>query len=265
MIVGLLTTSSIYIWQSKSFNKTQKTILLFCAIFAPLQWFLIPVILYFNKIEKENTAEYKAEKKLNETIDKLKQLKIKAILTEEEFKTKIEKIEAEKTEIEIINSTEYKQLNSLLVSGILSKQEFDTKIINLKLLKKDIDLATKYVDLTLLDGKVLKVNIKNSNTLIGQNVDYENLKLNGNYLDHSNLYVIENNIIRRVLKPKEIVLVNSSVIVIYSQFSTVISFNDIVFMNDILIFDGVHKIASLKNFRTINGKIVEISYFLNLI
>jgi len=88
LIIGAVIGSSIYIWNSESFTKSQKSVLLICAIFAPLQWILIPLILFYNKIQKESSKEYKNEQKLNTTNDNLYQLKQKGILTEEEYKAK---------------------------------------------------------------------------------------------------------------------------------------------------------------------------------
>lgn len=81
---------------------------------------------YFN-----NTVDRKVEQvksNLDNSISNLKELKNKGILTNEEYKTKVEKIEVEKTEQTLKNSLEYKQLKSLFDSGILTKEEFDSKI-----------------------------------------------------------------------------------------------------------------------------------------
>ncbi|TRX11046.1 SHOCT domain-containing protein [Flavobacterium gawalongense] len=133
-IVGLVTASSIYIWQSNKFNKAQKTLLLLCFIFPPLQWVMILIVIYYNKYKSENSPEKISVKKLDETktklnssIDNLKDLKEKGILTQEEYDSKVEKIETEKAEQELKNSTEYKQLKSLFDSNILTKEEFDNK------------------------------------------------------------------------------------------------------------------------------------------
>src|SRR5690606_23270684 len=103
VIVGLLTVSSIYVWQSKSFTKLQKTILLICIVFAPLQWLGILIFSIYNKMKLENTPEKIAEKKIEEikskldyTIENLNDLKQKGILNEEEYKQKTEKLEVEK-------------------------------------------------------------------------------------------------------------------------------------------------------------------------
>lgn len=138
-IVGLLTVSSIYVWQSESFTKTQKIILLVLIIFAPLQWLGILIFSIYNKIQLENSPERIEEKKtenlkskLDSTIENLNDLNQKGILTDEEFQQKTAKLEAEKAEQDLKNSTEYKQLKSLLDNGILTKEEFENKINLLK-------------------------------------------------------------------------------------------------------------------------------------
>jgi hypothetical protein len=60
-------------------------------------------------------------------------LRKKGLLTEEEYNQKVNKIETEKLEQNLKNSTEYKQLKSLLDSGILTNEEFNNKINTLKL------------------------------------------------------------------------------------------------------------------------------------
>lgn len=81
---------------------------------------------------ENDTNSVKNYDKNRTDIANLKDLKEKGILTEEEFKSKVEKIEAEKTEQNLKNSTEYKQLKSLFESGVLTKEEFESKIIKLK-------------------------------------------------------------------------------------------------------------------------------------
>lgn len=139
LMIGLLTFSSIYVWKSNSFSKVQKTILLICILFAPLQWIGIIFFLTYNKMVFENSRERIAEKKaeentikLNSSIENLKDLKEKGILTEEEFNQKIYKIKSEKENQTLKNSSEYKQLKSLFDSGILSIEEFENKIQQIK-------------------------------------------------------------------------------------------------------------------------------------
>lgn len=144
VIVGLAFASSIYIWNNEKFNSTQKTILLICIIFPPAQWLGILLVLIYNSNIENNTIERKTEKKLDSTISSLTELKDKGILTEEEYNTKVDKIEAEKIEQNLKNSLEYKQLKSLFDDGVLTKEEFDSKIqkINdsIAVTKKNIDL-----------------------------------------------------------------------------------------------------------------------------
>ena len=153
LIVGLAIASSIYIWNSENFNSSQKTILLICIIFPPAQWLGIFIVLIYNNYIENNSVEKVTERKieqtktnLNSSISNLTQLKEKGILTEEEYITKIKKIEVEKTEQNLKNSTEYKQLKSLLDSGILSKEEFGKKVVllyNNEILKSPIKTEFK--------------------------------------------------------------------------------------------------------------------------
>ena len=128
VIVGLALTSSIYVWNNDKFSSVQKTILLICIIFPPAQWLGILLVSMYNSNTENKTPERKAEKKLDSTISNLTELKEKGILTEEEYKTKVDKIEVEKTEQNLKNSLEYKQLKSLFDNGILTKEEFESKI-----------------------------------------------------------------------------------------------------------------------------------------
>lgn len=142
-MVGLLTATSIYVWRSKSFSKTQKTLLLICIIFAPLQWLGIIAFSIYNKIQFKNSPERISEKKsretkikLDTTIESLKNLKQKGILTEQEYMLKLEKIKLEKANEELKKSTVYIQLKNLLDSGILTKEEFENKINEISIIYK---------------------------------------------------------------------------------------------------------------------------------
>ena len=155
IIVGLITTTSIYIWQSESFTKTQKVILLMCIIFPPLQWIGIFILKYYNKVKLENSPERVAEKKseavkikLDSTIENLKDLKEKGILTDEEYSQKVQKLESEKYEQDLKNSAEYKQLKSLFDSGVLTNEEFDNKIDFLS----ENPIKVKTQDFRIVDG-----------------------------------------------------------------------------------------------------------------
>ena len=139
VIVGLTTASSFYIYKSEKFSSVQKTILLICVIFPPAQWLGILIVLAYNNFIENNSVEKTTERKienkintLNSQVESLKDLKEKGILTSEEYNQKVEKLEAEKAEQDLKNSTEYKQLKSLLDSGVLTKEEFENKINLLK-------------------------------------------------------------------------------------------------------------------------------------
>jgi hypothetical protein len=158
-IVGLAIASSIYIWNNDKFSSTQKTVLLVCIIFPPAQWLGILIVSVYNSNVENNTPERKTEKKLDSTISNLTELKEKGILTEEEYKTKVDKIEVEKTEQYLKSSLEYKQLKSLFDSGILTKDEFESKIqllqsvsekeVNTKEISKILDSVNKtYINST---------------------------------------------------------------------------------------------------------------------
>lgn len=127
-IVGLTFASSIYVWNNDRFSSTQKTVLLICIIFPPAQWLGILIVSIYNSNIENSTPERKTEKKLDSTISNLAELKEKGILTEDEYKTKVDKIEVEKTEQNLKNSLEYRQLKSLFDGGILTKEEFESKI-----------------------------------------------------------------------------------------------------------------------------------------
>lgn len=142
VIVGLVFASSTYVWNNQNFSKEQKTILLVLLVFPPAQWVGILLVLLYNNYKVNNSVEKITERKvkqvktnLDNSISNLTDLKNKGILTEEEYNTKVEKLNNEKEEQNLKNSTEYKQLKSLLDGGILTKEEFVDKLIVLKTLK----------------------------------------------------------------------------------------------------------------------------------
>lgn len=143
-LAGLAFTSSVYVWRSNSFNNLQKIVLLICVIVFPIQWIGIIVVLIYNNYVENNSVENVAERKvqqiktnLNSSISDLKDLKDKGILTQEEYKVKVSKIENEKYEQDLKNSVEYKQLKTLLDSEILTKEEFESKIKLIVIKKED--------------------------------------------------------------------------------------------------------------------------------
>lgn len=146
-VVGLITASSLYVWNSDEFTKEQKTFLLIAMVFAPVQWVGILVIKYYNNYRKNNSLEKVTERKvsqvkssLDNSISNLRELKNKGIITENEYKNKVQKIEEAKTEQNLKNSLEYSQLKSLLDNGVLTKDEFDSKVYLLtKVSGKEVD------------------------------------------------------------------------------------------------------------------------------
>lgn len=135
VFVGLVTASSIYVWKSDEFNKTQKTFLLICLLFPPLQWVMILVAKYYNNLAYKKSKEYThstKERKIDNSKSTLKELKDSGIITKEEYKEKVERIDNQKTELNILNSKEYTQLKSLFDSNILTKEEFENKVNMLK-------------------------------------------------------------------------------------------------------------------------------------
>jgi uncharacterized membrane protein len=135
IFVGLVTASSIYVWKSDEFNKTQKTFLFICLLFPPLQWVMILVAKYYNNLAYKKSKEYThytKERKIDNSKSTLKELKDSGIITQEEYKEKVERIDNQKTELNILNSKEYTQLKSLFDSNILTKEEFENKVNMLK-------------------------------------------------------------------------------------------------------------------------------------
>lgn len=95
-----------------------------------------------------------SESSFNTSISNLTDLKDKGILTDEEYKEKVQKIEADKKEQDVLNSTEYKQLKSLYNSGVLTKDEFESKIEILKNSSNNQNTITKQ-DESIKSNKVL--------------------------------------------------------------------------------------------------------------
>ena len=165
-IVGLTFASSIYVWNNHRFSSTQKTLLLICIIFPPAQWLGILIVSIYNSNVENNTPERKTEKKLDSSISNLTELKDKGILTEEEYKTKVDKIEVEKIEQNLKNSLEYRQLKSLFDGGILTKEEFENKIQLLQSVSekevetREIAKIINSVNKTYIDSTEEKVEVK---------------------------------------------------------------------------------------------------------
>jgi len=70
-LFGLLTTSTIYVYSTEKLTSSQKTILYFCILFAPLQWILIFIFLAYNNHQINNTEEKITERKTYEVKSQL--------------------------------------------------------------------------------------------------------------------------------------------------------------------------------------------------
>ena len=147
LLVGVVIGTSTYIWNSASFNKTQKIILVLLLVFPPAQWVGILLVLANNYWSVESSSEKVNERKVEQvknnlelSLSNLFQLKEKGLLTDLEYYEKVAKINTVKVQQDIQNLPEYKQLKSLFDSGILTKDEFESKIKILKIDKNPIEI-----------------------------------------------------------------------------------------------------------------------------
>lgn len=147
LIVGAAVGTSLFIYNSDKFNQVQKTILLICIIFPPVQWIGIVIALLYNNYKEQNSEQGIERNKIkrefnNNTIqlNNLKDLRDRGILTQKEYEEKKEKIESVKLESELKFSADYKKLKQLFNDGILTKAEFDSKI---QILKNNLRNSTR--------------------------------------------------------------------------------------------------------------------------
>lgn len=93
---------------------------------------------YLNILTKKNDSTLANNYKNNDelSIESLKQLKNKGILTDEEYRLKKQQIKKNSKNKALLNSPEYKQLKNLYENNILTKIEFEDKI---ELLKSDFN------------------------------------------------------------------------------------------------------------------------------
>lgn len=131
-IIGFTIFTSGYVYNSNEFSNTQKTILLLMIIFPPLQWISILIAIFYNKSIRQNTPQEKESIKITDAVSNLSELKKSGLLTETEYNEKVSKLNIEKSELELKNTTEYKQLKNLFDVGVLNQDEFDDKINSLK-------------------------------------------------------------------------------------------------------------------------------------
>mgnify|MGYP003607722663 CR=1 FL=1 len=268
-IVGLATASSFYIYKSEKFSSIQKTILLICVIFPPAQWLGILIVLAYNNFIENNSVEKIAEIKnenkintLNSQVESLKDLKEKGILTNEEYNQKVEKIEAEKAEQDLKNSTEYKQLKSLLDSGVLTKEEFESKIVKINnIINKQLEdkiIDTYNYNVTLINGEILTIlNIpKNTNNILGCSVKIHNKNLSGVYISNKYLYEIINDKVVNFYSPKNIKLKDGTICLLYGNFSKPMK-GDFIFHTDYSrLNDGKYQLDFFNNIRVKDNRLI---------
>ena len=268
-IVGLATASSFYIYKSEKFSSIQKTILLICVIFPPVQWLGILIVLAYNNFIENNSVEKITEIKnenkintLNSQVESLKDLKEKGILTSEEYNQKVEKIEAEKAEQDLKNSTEYKQLKSLLDSGVLTKEEFESKIVKINnIINKQLEdkiIDTYNYNVTLINGEILTIlNIpKNTNNILGCSVKIHNKNLSGVYISNKYLYEIINDKVVNFYSPKNIKLKDGTICLLYGNFSKPMK-GDFIFRTDYSrLNDGKHQLDFFNNIKVKDNRLI---------
>ncbi|PIV97967.1 MAG: hypothetical protein COW43_00365 [Flavobacteriaceae bacterium CG17_big_fil_post_rev_8_21_14_2_50_31_13] len=145
LLVGAVTGTSIYIWNSDNFTKPQKIILLFCIIFPPAQWILAIILFFYNSSikpslnvninssSKESTPKTKRQGfSTTEQKQSVEILKEKGLLNESEYQEKIDIIENQIKIDRIYKSKEYLNLKNLFESGLFTKDEFENKVELLK-------------------------------------------------------------------------------------------------------------------------------------
>lgn len=139
ILLGLLTGSTLYVYYSKSFSKSQKVFLYICVVFFPLQLLSILIFLGYNYLKRQNSPEGIENIKIKREADNsqkqlenLNHLRQQGILTQIEFNEKVIAIKKSREERELKQTVEYKKLKELLDNGILSQTEFKSKIEILK-------------------------------------------------------------------------------------------------------------------------------------
>ena len=123
---GLLIFTSVAIWHSTHFQKSQKIFLTICILFPPAQWVFAIIIYAYNK-RNDFLIDYK-QNISSKDLEKLTYLKNSKILSDEEYDIKASKIKTESILNDIKKTDEYKALYQLNKRGILNDREFDEKI-----------------------------------------------------------------------------------------------------------------------------------------
>lgn len=256
IIVGLTFTSSVYVWNNEKFSSIQKTILLICIVFPPAHWLGILVVLAYNSFKANNSPEKIIERKaeqvkinLDSSISNLKDLKDKGILNEEEYKSKVAKINAEKEEQNLKNSAEYKQLKSLLDGRILTKEEFESKVNLIKTIpaKKTEDIVSEVYDfkVTLINNEILTILgvPEKTNNILGCSVQASSGSTSNNiFISDKYLYEVQNDKIAHFYKPQTIQLKDGKICITYRKFLNLTKGDFIFYDNNLCLPDGQYQI-----------------------
>lgn len=132
MLVGLIGSLTFattnYVRKSHKFNKTLKWILTLLAVIPPVQWVIILLVLFFKSFDTFNSESENKLRTSKASINDLIDLKNKGFISENEFKQKVEKLEADKIDLKIKQSDEYRKLKGLLESKVLTEEEFNSKV-----------------------------------------------------------------------------------------------------------------------------------------
>lgn len=166
LIIGLITATSIWVWNSDLFSKTQKYITIACALFPPFHLSAIIIFLIYNNLQEANSPAQKkivtTENKigsLNQSLSNLKDLYNNEIISSEEYIEKKAVLNLKISESEIKKSKEYHQLEELLIAEVLTKNEFEKKvelIMKINISKQEHELKEKKRTSTLEKEKQLK-------------------------------------------------------------------------------------------------------------
>lgn len=123
-LVSVVISFQYVFYSYRKFTATQ----LLCFWFLPYLTLIYYAIIkgeYEDLDEKEKKSKVKS---LNNTQDSLYKLRERKILSEEEYRKKLEQVQKEKTTLNIEQSEDYIELKNLFQNGILTEQEFNDKI-----------------------------------------------------------------------------------------------------------------------------------------
>lgn len=130
IIIGLILTFSIVkscssLVESEPYSGSMYPIIAIVLLF-------IPAFLFYSAFKNKNEIPTTTNNTQTNALNDLSELKKSGLLTEDEYNEKVSKLNNEKSELELKNTTEYKQLKNLFDVGVLNQDEFDDKINSLK-------------------------------------------------------------------------------------------------------------------------------------